>query len=113
MTPSILLQSERLTLRPFTAEDRQQIFALMADPGFMEWSVRGLLTGAAARKRGRPRKYEDLSEEERKAKRAVDNRQAAKRSYYRRINKMAELEDKVSDAIPPFARSVACPSQPR
>ena len=37
------------------------------------------------RKRGRPRKYEDLSEEERKVKRAVDNRQAAKRSYYRRI----------------------------
>ena len=67
----------------------------------------------AKRKRGRPRKYEDLSEEERKAKRAVDNRQAAKRSYYRRINKMAELEDKVSDAIPPFARTVACPSQPR
>ena len=67
----------------------------------------------AKRKRGRPRKYEDLSEEERKAKRAVDNRQAAKRSYYRRINKMAELEDKVSGAIPPFARSVACPSQPR
>ena len=46
----------------------------------------------AKRKRGRPRKYEDLTEEERKQRRAVDNRHAAKRSYYRRINKMTELE---------------------
>lgn len=49
-------------------------------------------TGPAKRKRGRPRKYEDLTEEERKQRRAVDNRHAAKRSYYRRINKMTELE---------------------
>lgn len=46
----------------------------------------------AKRKRGRPRKYEDLTEEERKQRRAVDNRHAAKRSYYRRISKMSELE---------------------
>ena len=49
-------------------------------------------TGGSKRKRGRPRKYEDLTEEERKQRRAMDNRHAAKRSYYRRINKMAELE---------------------
>ena len=49
-------------------------------------------TAGGKRKRGRPRKYEDLTEEERKQRRAMDNRHAAKRSYYRRINKMAELE---------------------
>ena len=47
----MLLQSERLSLRPFTPEDRQQIFALLADRGFMEWSVRGLLRGAVAEAR--------------------------------------------------------------
>lgn len=49
-------------------------------------------TEPVKRKRGRPRKYEDLTEEERKQRRAVDNRHAAKRSYYRRISKMTELE---------------------
>lgn len=45
------------------------------------------------RKRGRPRKYQDLTDDEQKERRAVDNRHAAKRSYYRRVSKMSELED--------------------
>ena len=95
---------------------REPLASKAANDGSLESLMAGLATyeyKVQKRKRGRPRKYEDLTEEERKAKRAVDNRQAAKRSYYRRINKMAELEDKVSGAIFPFARSVACPSQPR
>eukprot|EP01048_Picozoa_sp_COSAG05_P022590 COSAG05_NODE_4579_length_1453_cov_1.580502_1_plen_253_part_00 len=47
----------------------------------------------AEKKRGRPRKYADLDDEERRKRRMIDNRQSAKRSYYRKVERRKGLED--------------------
>ena len=51
------------------------------------------LTFNGFRKRGRPRKYEGLNDTERRRRRMADNRLSAKRSYYRKVTRMKELED--------------------
>jgi len=78
-------------------EGEENAFPVSGNPGTLD----DITAASPKRKRGRPRKYEDLTEEERKERRAVDNRHAAKRSYYRRISKMSELEEVTSSLFNP------------
>ena len=43
------IETERLCIRPFQPSDAQAVITLMADPGFMKWSLDGVLSPGQAR----------------------------------------------------------------
>lgn len=45
------IETARLLLRPFVLQDLPEMTALLADPGFMAWSVAGPVGAAAARRK--------------------------------------------------------------
>lgn len=56
------IETARLLLRPFVLHDLPEMTALLADPGFMAWSVAGPVGAAAARRKleGKIASFESL-----------------------------------------------------